>query len=146
MSGGDGRLFDNIREKLGMAYAVGSYFMPGIERGYHIFYAMTSAQNIHTVKKALIKEIQNLKNKGVSEKELESAKRYLIASDTADLQRNEALSLKMSLDELYGLGYNNFEAYSSEIKGVTAGQVKRVSNQYFEMKNTLIVIIYGKQE
>ena len=144
MSGINGRMFNNVRDKLGMAYAIGSYFMPGIEEGYYIFYALTSAPNIAPVKKAILKEIKELKKEVVPEKELEAAKKYLITRDAAGLQRDSAFALKVSLDELYGLGYKNYEIYDSKINSVTAGQIKRVANQYFKNENSVIVTIEGE--
>lgn len=146
MSGSNGRMFNNIRDKLGMTYALGSSFQPGLEPGCHIFYALTSRQNIEAIKDAILKEIKGLKDKTIPEEELEAAKRCLITSFMTALQRNETLGLTMSLDELYGLGYNNFETYNAEINNVTAGQIKRVASQYFTMKNCLIVVIRGEDE
>ncbi|MEA3305777.1 MAG: pitrilysin family protein, partial [Candidatus Omnitrophota bacterium] len=57
MSGSDGRLFHNIRDKSGIGYSLGSSFMPGIEPGYHIFYAVTSRKNIETARDAIIEEV-----------------------------------------------------------------------------------------
>lgn len=146
MSGYNGRLYNNVRDKLGMGYALGSSFQPGLDVGCFFFYALTSRENIKTVKDAILKEIKELKDKGVREEELEAAKRYLITQTMRDLQRNETFGFKISLDELYGLGYKNFEIYDSKINSVSVGQVKRVANQYFNMKDRLIVIIYGKGE
>jgi zinc protease len=144
MSGSNGRMFSNIRDKIGMAYALGSVFQPGLEPGYHIFYALTSRQNIDIIKDAIINEIKELKDKTVPDEEFEAAKRYLITSTMADLQRNKAFSLKISLDELYGLGYRDFETYNARINSVTPSQVKRVANQYFDLKKCLIIVIYGE--
>lgn len=145
MSGSDGRMFNNIRSKLGMSYAQGSFFQPGLEPGYHLFYALTSQENITDIKNAILEEVKELRDKPIPEEELESAKRYLIASFMTQLQRNSALSLKISLDELYGLGYKHFEAYNDKINSITASQIKRVANEYFNMKNRLTIIIYGDE-
>lgn len=144
MSGTDGRMFNNIRGKLGMAYALGSSFMPGLEPGCHVFYALTKAQNIEIVKSAILKEIKELKSKLVSTEELEAAKKALITSYMQGLQKSGEFGLKISLDELYGLGYRNHETYNTEINNVTASHVKRVANQYFNTDNCLIVIIQGE--
>jgi zinc protease len=145
MSGSDGRMH-NIRDNLGMAYALGSFFMPGLERGYYIFFALTSRQNIDVAKDSILTEVTKLKNKMVTKEELEAAKKRLIASTMGKLQKNDNFTLKIALDELYGLGYNNFETYNSKIDSVTANQVKRVANEYFNMKNSVTIIIHGEGE
>jgi len=144
MSGYNGRMFNNIRDKLGISYALGSLFQPGLEPGYHLFYALTSRENIKTVRAAILKEIKKLKDKPVPEEELEAAKRYLIASFMTESQRNAAFGLKISLDELYGLGYKHHQAYNDRINSITSSQVKRVANQYFNTGNCIIIIVLGE--
>ncbi|MDP3790069.1 MAG: pitrilysin family protein, partial [Candidatus Omnitrophota bacterium] len=43
MSGSDGRLFNDVRSSMGISYSLGSFFVPGIEPGSHIFYAVTTS-------------------------------------------------------------------------------------------------------
>ncbi len=146
MSGSDGRLFNNVRSALGVSYSLGSLFMPGIEPGCHIFYAVTASKSIDIAKEAILKEIKRLKAEPVQEKELEAAKRYLAASNVMNLESNASLNLRMAFDELYGLGYDNFERYEAGVNAVTVGQIKRVANQYFDTDKCLIVTVYGKKE
>jgi len=146
MSGSDGRLFNNVRGSLGISYSLGSLFMPGIEPGCHIFYAVTKSANIKDAKEAILKEVKKIRTEPVSEDELNAAKRHLVAANIINLEENASLNLKMALDELYGLGYRNFETYDSKINSVAASQIKRVANQYFNPDSCLIVIINGKKE
>ena len=46
----DGRLFKNIREKFGEAYALGGSDQPGIDAGFVFFYVLTKEETIETVK------------------------------------------------------------------------------------------------
>ncbi|MDP3789872.1 MAG: hypothetical protein Q8R48_05670, partial [Candidatus Omnitrophota bacterium] len=94
----------------------------------------------------ILKEIKTLKAEPVSDEELNAVKRHLIAANVMNLEENAKLNLEMVLDELYGLGYKNFESYSSRINDVTAGQIKRVANQYLNPDSCLIVTIYGTKE
>jgi len=143
MSGIGGRMFINIRDNMGMTYIIGSSAMPGLDPGCHIFYALSERRNIEAVKKAVMREIAILKTKPVPDEELEAAKKKLIASRAAALQENGAFGLKLALDELYGLGYDNYKRYASRINGVTAAHIKRAVNQYFDEKKGLAVTIYG---
>jgi zinc protease len=145
MSGGGGRMYSNIRDEMGMAYSLGSSFQPGIEPGSFVFYALTSAKNVEAVKDAIFEEIKKIRNKAVPEEELESAKRYLISSTMSGLQDNMSFCYRISLDELYGLGYDNFEKYSERINSVTPGLIRRVAKQYFNTGNSVIVVVRGKE-
>lgn len=144
MSGYNGRIYHNVRDSLGMGYAVGSSFQPGLEQGSFIFYALSSRENSEAIKNAILKEIKELKTNVVAQEELLSAQRYLITRTISDLQRNETFAFKISLDELYGLGYKDYETYKAKIESVTPAQIKRAANQYFDTNNFLIVIIYGE--
>lgn len=144
MSGYNGRMYNKIREQLGMGYALGSSYQPGLDIGCYIFYALTARENIKTVEEAIFNEIKTLKDNLASDEELKAVKKFLITAKMQELEINEALGFDISLDELYGLGYKNFELYNEKINDVTAGQIKRAANQYFDMKNCLVVIIYGE--
>ncbi len=71
------RLFQRIREELGMAYSVYSYpvaYMSGAMTG---IYAATNADNALTATEEIVKEIIRLKKEGISEKELKNTKEQL---------------------------------------------------------------------
>jgi len=142
-SGYNGRMFKNIREKLGMSYIVGASYQPGLESGCFMFYALSTEENIETIKEAMLKEIKRLREDLVPEDELLDAKRFLITQTLSDLQSNASFSLTTSLDELYGLGYKNYEDCRRQIDSVTPSQIKRIANQYFDLENRLLVTIYG---
>ncbi|MBL7071305.1 MAG: insulinase family protein [Candidatus Omnitrophica bacterium] len=144
MSGYNGRMYNNVREKLGMGYIVGSSYQPGLEVGCFAFYALSSRKNIDTIKEAMLKEIKDLKENPLPEEELEAAKRFLINQSVSGLQTNSSIDFATSLDELYGLGYKNFELYDEKINNVTVSQIKRAVNQYFDTKNSIIVTVYGE--
>jgi zinc protease len=47
----------------------------------------------------------------------------------------------MSLDELYGLGFDHYQRYSQEIQKVSKEDVHRVAKQYFNLEAYAIAII-----
>ncbi len=71
------RLFQRIREELGMAYSVYSYpvaYMSGAMTG---IYAATNADNAVTATEEIVKEIIRLRKEGISQKELKNTKEQL---------------------------------------------------------------------
>src|SRR5262249_14595945 len=68
------RLFQNIREKLGLAYAVFSELTPYSDAGMMTVYAGTAKETVGQVIDLIVKEFRNLKQEPVSEEELLRAK------------------------------------------------------------------------
>ena len=74
------RLFQKIREELGLAYSV--YSCPNIftSAGYTALYAACATENLDLVHKLLLEEAQILSQDGISESELEFAKKQFACS------------------------------------------------------------------
>ncbi|MBR5587199.1 MAG: insulinase family protein [Clostridia bacterium] len=74
------RLFQKIREELGLAYSV--YSCPSIftTAGYTALYAACATENLELVKNLLLEEAHLLSSKGISEEELEFSKKQFACS------------------------------------------------------------------
>lgn len=144
LSGQGGRLFMGIREKLGLAYSVGSYHILGLDPGYYIVYCLTKPDEVERAKGLLTDEIENLRENGISTQELELAKKNLIGLQAIRLQTNGALAFQASLDELYGLGYKSYKDYPVKIDQVSEADIARIANRYFDLKTPAIVTVIPK--
>ncbi len=141
MSGQGNRLFESIREQSGLAYAVGTYNLAGIEPGYFVYYAATDKDKSDKVKEKIFDEINNLRKTDFSDGEIERAKAYLIGEEKRQLQTNADFSMKISLDELYGLGFDSYKNFEERINSVTKEDLKAVGRQYFNLNNYVLVEI-----
>jgi len=141
LSGGNGRLFSGIRDKLGLAYAVGCYGAFLADSGYFILYAATTRDRLPMARKELSDQMTALRSKGIAADELESAKRELITTNLSRLETNEFVSLQCLLDELYGLGADNIYRYGERIERVTRDDIARVVKKYFGPKEGVEVLI-----
>ncbi|MBU2540823.1 MAG: insulinase family protein [Candidatus Omnitrophica bacterium] len=131
LSGLDGRLFRNIREELGIAYALSADNANLLEAGHFLFYVATTSENLKKAQEKIWQEINSLKKKGIDEEELERAKRSLTGKMKISLEANAALSWHAILDELYGLGFLNYKDYESRLNSITTKKVKNILNKYF---------------
>ena len=136
------RLFVNLREKLGLAYEVGSFFPSQRDAGHFATYIITSPRQIDKVKSGIIWEIAKLKQMAVSEEELEEAKKCLLGTFIMDHERNKKQAFYLGFYELLGVGYLFDEEYPQKIEAVTSLQIKRVAQRYFQ-NYTLAVIMPG---
>ncbi|MDI6782987.1 MAG: pitrilysin family protein, partial [bacterium] len=124
LSGQGSRLFDTIREKQGLAYYVGTIPVLGLDPGMYIFYVGTVAEKIEIATKSMLDEINRIKTEAVTDEELIRAKKELIGNKAIDLQTNSAQASESALDELYGLGYDNYQYYTDRINAVTKQQIQ----------------------
>src|SRR5205085_11372849 len=125
------RFFIRIRENMGLAYYVGATQMQGLVPGLFAFYLGTDPQKIEPVKTALLDEIRKLAAEGLSEEELNRAKKKSIGQHQIALQSNDSFGYQCALDELYGLGFDYYKNLERDVNGVTLDEIKRVAAKYF---------------
>lgn len=125
------RFFVRIREKLGLAYFVGSSQMPGLVTGPFAFYLGTSPEKADQVLVELRDEISQLAKDGLTDAELARAKEKIIGQQEIRNQSSGAFAFATALDELYGLGYAHYKTDKDRMMAVTAEEVKRVAQKYF---------------
>jgi predicted Zn-dependent peptidase len=115
------RLFTEIREKKGLAYAVKSDLDLGTNYGYIIIYIGTDKEKVKEVIKISVEEFYKMVN--VSEKELEEAKQKIIGSKKVHSEESESSAIDLVLNELYG-GAEKYYLFEKKIKEVTLDDLK----------------------
>lgn len=145
LSGQGGRLFIELRDKKSLAYAVTSFYVPGMEGGYFGVYIGTAPQK---EKEALesIKEQLQLALDGIGEQELERAKNYIVGSFEIGLQRNSAQASTVGFDELYGIGTYEYRKFPEKILAVTADDVARVARKYINPEAAAVSILKPEED
>ena len=107
-SGFGSRLMEEVRVKRGLAYSAYGRVMLNRSRSYFSGYLQTKLESQDEAKKVVIEVIDAFVKKGVTQKELDDAKMFLLGSEPL---RNETLSQRLgrAFDEYYkgfGLGYS----------------------------------------
>ncbi len=145
-SGLGSRVFQRIRDALGLCYYVGAFQLVGLDPGYFAFYVGTTPQNIGQCEKEIFAELEKLKTDGLSDEELARAKAGVIGQRRVRMQDNSELGMMVGLDELTGLGYDFFKTADDKYRAVTLDDIKRVANQYFNGKPHAVVIVTPSEE
>lgn len=130
-SGQGSRLFKSVREEQGLAYTMGAFNTPGLDPGFFTFYAASRPEKADQVLKIILDEIELLKEKGIAPEELERAKNSLIGDREREIEKNSDFAFKVALDELYGLGWDDYKQYEKRVRAVTADDVMRAALKYF---------------
>lgn len=124
------RLFQEIREKRGLVYAVGSYAALYREAGSFTIYGGTSLQTWEQVKELVAKEIQKMRSEDVADDELERAKKMIKGSIVLGMESMNARMHRIAKNELvYGRDIP-IEETLAKIEAVTQKEIRTLAEEF----------------
>ncbi len=123
------RLFQNIRERQGLAYAVFSEVTPYHDAGLLSVYAGTGAGMVEQVVRSVMAEFRRLKEEPVAPEELRRAKEQLKGSMTLSLESTGARMGNRARQEIYFGRFYSLEETFSFVDAVTAADVQALARQ-----------------
>ncbi len=135
------RFFIRIREKLGLAYFVGTSQLAGLVPGPFVFYLGTAPAKVEAVKAEFLDEISQLAKEGLTVDELRRAKEKLLGQQEIRNQSNDAFAHACALDELYGLGFDDYRRLRTRIEAITLKEVKAVAQKYFADTPSILAVV-----
>lgn len=141
LSGMSGRLFQSVRERYGLSYALGASHAPGWDPGALVVYAATKPEEQTKVLRTLEEQLQLATEKGFTQEEVDQAKRFLIGAHRMDLQHLVGLAKRSTLDELYGLGHDAWTRYEAQINAVTVPMVNEAAQRHLTMQRRAQIVI-----
>jgi predicted Zn-dependent peptidase len=125
------RLFQNIREKRGLAYAVFSEITPYSDAGMFTVYAGTAKETLGEVLDLTLAEFRSLKEYLVTEEELRRAKNHLKGSLMLSLESTSSRMSNLARQELYFGKYYSLDEILASIEAVTREQVQVLAQEFF---------------
>lgn len=136
-----GRLFYEVREQRALAYSVTAFSMEGVAPGVFGIYLGTDPSKVDEATMAARMELARLRTDLISTQELDQAKKYITGSYEISLQSNNSQAEELAFNELYGLGYDNGQRYLNAVNAVTAEDLRRVAQTYFDPQAETVVIV-----
>jgi len=140
------RLFQNIRERYGFAYAVYSFVNLMSDTGSFGVYVGTDNNTIERSLGLIYKELRKLKSKPVGKTELQRTKSQMKGSMMLGLENMSNRMMRLGSGELYLGGYLSLEEVLRNIDAVKSEQVQEVANALFDRDNFSTVIFKSKSE
>jgi zinc protease len=140
-SGLSSPLFKKVRIEGGMAYYVGAYQILGLDPGAYVFYAGTVPGRTGEVVRDIWEEIDRVREGKITPEELRRNKNRLIGEDEFGRQSQSSLAFRTALDELYGLGYDNYRDYRKNIEAITLSDLKRAADKYFRPDDYALAVV-----
>jgi len=144
LSSPSGVLFKSIREDSGLTYAVGAFNVLGIDPGYLAVYGLTSKENIQKTRGKIFRELDALTKNSIKKEDMEKSKSYLKAMRKVGMQTNSSFIFSAAMDELYGLGYDDYKNFDKNINAVTVEDVKRSAKRILTLDKCAVLVLEGK--
>jgi zinc protease len=135
-----GRLGDSIRERQGMAYYVSSAFDANVVAGPLAIRAGVSPANVDRAVSSIDEEVVRLVRDGLTPKELDESRRYLIGSIPRALETNAAIANFLQTEEFFGLGLDYDARLPDLLSAVTMDEVNAAARRALDPDRASVVI------
>jgi predicted Zn-dependent peptidase len=136
------RLFQEIREKRGLAYSVYSFLSSFMDSGMLGVYVGTGENTLTRVLQLILREMKKLAEDSLKPKDLRSAKEQLKGNLLLSLESTDSRMGRLAKNELYFNRFVSTEEIIEGIEKVKAEEVSALAHQTFK-PNVLSLTILG---
>jgi predicted Zn-dependent peptidase len=141
---GDGmssRLFQTIREEQGLAYDIGSYLNSYYETGNLVVSAGVDPSQTENAVKAIVAELQRLRDVPVTSDELERTKAYVRGGVLLGLEGTQQVASWLGSQECLQNRVRDIDEVIAQVNAVTAQDIQRVAQTCFAPEWRRLAII-----
>lgn len=135
------RLFQNIRERQGLAYSIYSDLNPYRDTGCLAVYAGTSLASASKVVQSVVSEFRRLKNEPVSEEELRRSKAQLKGSLMLSLESSTSRMSNLARQEMYFDRFYDLDELIARIEAVTTEDLTVLANEFFKTESVAVTAL-----
>jgi len=126
------RLFQNIRERQGLAYAISSELTPYTDSGALSVYASTSPESAAQLIRSVAEEFAALRREVVSAAELRRAKDHLKGSLMLSLESTSSRMSSLARQEMFYHRFYSLDEILASIEVVTVEELHSIARDFFE--------------
>jgi predicted Zn-dependent peptidase len=134
------RLFQEVRERRGLAYSVYSYLSMQAEVGYHAVYAGTAVERVDEVLEVVRNELGRALREGLSDDELAAAKGALTGSLILGLEDTASRMTRLGRSVVCGVPLLSLDEIMSAVDRVTHDDVRAVTEALYGGDWSLAVV------
>jgi predicted Zn-dependent peptidase len=135
------RLFQNIREKQGLAYAVFSELTPYSDAGMLTVYAGTAKETVGQVIDLTVQEFRSMKESLVTEEELLRSKNHLKGSLMLSLESTSSRMSNLARQELYFGRFYSLDEILAGIEAVTREDLQIIAQDFFRPEQIAVTVL-----
>lgn len=136
--GSSSRLFQKVREENGIAYQINTFLNSFYDISTFGVYLSTNENSVHKAQKLIFEELEKIKSKKVTEKELSRAKEYLIGNMLMSLESTTNRMLRIAQSIIYFDKVKSVEETIRKIQSVTSDDIREIANEIFDNSNKSI--------
>ncbi|MBL4637221.1 MAG: insulinase family protein [Kofleriaceae bacterium] len=141
LGGQGGRLFTQLRDKESLAYQLGAFSLEGLDPGYVAVYLSCSPAKMERAIEAVREQIDALRNRKITQRELVRSKRLLIGTHEIALQRRSSVAAALAFHHAYGLSSDEHFRYADYVQQVTLADVHRVATRILDWDQAIVVMV-----
>ncbi|HEY4606096.1 MAG TPA: pitrilysin family protein [Acidimicrobiia bacterium] len=130
-SGMSSRLFREIREERGLAYAVYGFKMAYADAGAWGVYIGTTPNQVDTVMKVIRDELTKVVDEGITTEELDRAKGSMRGGLALALEDPNSRMVRLGRDELVGMPHLSVDERLAKLEAVTLEDVQTIAGDLF---------------
>ncbi len=134
------RLFQEVREKRGLAYSVGTSLVSYRAAAMTWGYTATKNERVAECLDVIAAEMNRLKTDGPTDEELQKAKDYLTGSYALGFDTSTKIAHTLAQLNFEGLGIDYIGRRNRLVAAVTQADIRRVSERILGDGNLLVVI------
>lgn len=142
--GSSSRLFQSLREKNGIAYQINTFMNSFYDISSFGVYLSTNEDSLKKARKIILNEFDKMKQKKVSQRELNRAKEYIKCHIQMSLESTSNRMMRMGHSILYYDKIKSVETSLKEIESVTQEDIIEYSQVLFNPDNISSVLISSK--
>jgi predicted Zn-dependent peptidase len=135
------RLFQNIRERQGLAYAIESDLSPYTDSGVLSVYAGTSRESAAKLIRSVCDEFRIVRRDGVSAEELRRAKDHLKGSMMLSLESTSARMSNLARQAMYLHRFISLDEMLASIEAVSREEVHAIARDFFEPDRISLTVL-----
>jgi len=140
------RLFQEIREKRGLAYSVYSYLNTYSDTGYLSVYVGTGEGEYKQVIGLVRDELVRLKDNLIDTEELQSAKEQIKGNLVLGMESTDSWMTKLAKNEIYFGRDVTIDEVMASIDAVTAEGVRGLAQKMFKKDSLALAIVGGVEK
>ena len=133
------RLFQRIREDLGLAYSVYTFQSFHRDSGNHGIYVGTAPETAAQAAEAIREELATISKNGLTEEELAAGKSQLKGQITLSLESVSSRMYRAAGVELYDEEYKTLDELLALVDGISQETVAEVSRDFFSPNEQTVV-------
>lgn len=135
------RLFQEIREKRGLAYSVYSFISSYVDTGIFGAYAGLNPKNARRATELILKEISRLKQTRVDPNELQDAKEHTKGSLMLASESNDNQMVRLAQNETHFGRFIPLEEIANNIESVTQDDILHLAESIFQKRQFALTLL-----